>query len=284
MAWDRLHSLVAVLLGACSLHANAQVLSPDARPPASQPVAGVICETIWIERGDAKFACYLARPETRAADKPLPGLILIHEWYGLNDWVKQQAVRFAERGYVALAVDLYRGEVATDGEHAHELMRGLPDERAVADLQAAFDWLSKHEAVRGRANDAAASSKDGSNASKIGAIGWCMGGGFALKLAIAEPRLDAAVICYGRPVTDVEQLKKIKCPLLGIWGATDRGIDVEPFKKALDDAKVKATHHVYPGAGHAFLNENNKRGYNKEQAEKAWKQIDKFLADLLKSS
>ena len=81
---------------------------------------------------------------------------------------------------------------------------------------------------------------------------------------------------------DVKELRKIKGPLLGIWGATDRGIDVEPFKKALNEATVKSTHHIYPGAGHAFLNETNKRGYNKEQAEKAWKEIDQFLKANLK--
>lgn len=221
-------------------------------------------ETVSIKSGDAKVDCYLARP---AGDKAGPGLILIHEWWGLNDWVKKQADRYAEQGYVALAVDLYRGEVAKDADHAHELMRGLPDERAVADLQAAFDYLAKSPATKGR---------------KIGVIGWCMGGGFALKLAIAEPSLACTVMCYGRPVNDVNELKKIKGPLLGIWGANDRGIEVEPFKKALKEAGVKNAHHVYPGAGHAFLNDSNAKAYNKEQSAKAWKEIDGFLESNLR--
>jgi carboxymethylenebutenolidase len=219
---------------------------------------------VTLGAGDAKFSCYLARP---SGDKPAPGIVLIHEWWGLNDWVKKQADRFAEQGYVALAPDLYHGEVATDADHAHELMRGLSDERAVADMKAAFAHLAADKQVKGK---------------RIGVIGWCMGGGFALKLAIAEPKLACTVVCYGKPVTDVEQLKRIKGPLLGIWGETDRGIEVEPFKKALEAAGVKATHHVHPGAGHAFLNENNKRGYNKEQAAKAWKEIDGFLSKTLK--
>jgi carboxymethylenebutenolidase len=216
-------------------------------------------ETITLTQGGVKFSCYVARPDVKAA---APGLILIHEWWGLNDWVRQQADRFAKMGYVAIAPDLYHGEVAKDAEHAHELMRGLTDERAVGDLQEAFKYLTENEATKGK---------------PVGVIGWCMGGGFALRLAIAEPRIAASVVCYGRPVTDVEQLKKIKGPLLGIWGEKDRGIEVEPFKKALEQAKVKAEHHVYPDAGHAFLNETNERGYNKEQAEKAWKEIDRFL-------
>ncbi|HVO32807.1 MAG TPA: dienelactone hydrolase family protein, partial [Elusimicrobiota bacterium] len=221
-------------------------------------------EMVTITSGDARVECYLAKP---AGDKPRPGLIVIHEWYGLNDWVKKQADRFAADGYVVLAVDLYHGEVAKDAEHAHELMRGLPDERAVAALKAAFDYLAKSPATKGR---------------KIGVIGWCMGGGFALKLAIAEPRLACTVMCYGRPVNDVAELKKIKGPLLGIWGATDRGIDMKPFEKALNEAGIKNTQHVYPGAGHAFLNDDNPKAYNKEQAPKAWKEIDGFLKANLK--
>ena len=229
---------------------------------ATQPSGPRILKMTFTS--DAKWSCYVARP---AGETPRPAIILIHEWWGLNDWVKQQAERYAEMGYVAVAPDLYRGEVAGDAEHAHELMRGLTDERAVADLKGVFRWTSSRSFTKGK---------------PIGVLGWCMGGGFALKLAIVEPRVACTVMCYGRPVLEVEQLKKIKGPLLGIWGATDRGIEVEPFKKALADAKVKATHHVYPGAGHAFLNETNKMGYNKEQAGKAWGKIDEFICLHLK--
>lgn len=233
---------------------------PNSPTPTSQPTKFEIkTQSLTLKRGDDRIAVYYATPVTPT---PVPGILLIHEWWGLNDWVKRQADRFAEKGYAAMAVDLYRGEVATDGEHAHELMRGLPDERALADLKAAYADLAMRPEVRGE---------------RKGVIGWCMGGSFALKLAIEEPKLDAAVICYGRPVTDAKLLAQIKCPLLGIWGETDRGIDIEPFKKALTEAKVDATHHVFPGAGHAFLNETNKRGYHKEQAVLAWKVIDDFL-------
>lgn len=237
--------------------------SQDKPAPTKQGEPKITTETITLGTGDAKFTCYVARP---AGDKPGPGLILIHEWWGLNDWIKKRTDRYAAMGYVAIAPDLYHGEVAKDAEHAHELMRGLADERAVSDMKAAFEYLSKHKQVAGK---------------PIGAMGWCMGGGLALKLAIAESHVACTVVCYGKPVTDVDQLKKIKGPLLGIWGATDRGIEVEPFKKALDEAGAKHTHHIYPGAGHAFLNETNKRGYNKEQAEKAWREIDGFLMTCL---
>lgn len=221
-------------------------------------------EMITLTQAGTKFPCYVAQPESKT---PAPGLILIHEWWGLNDWVKQQADKYARQGYVVIAPDLYHGEVAKDAEHAHELMRGLTDERAVGDMKAAFEYLSGLGATKGQ---------------PIGVMGWCMGGGFALRLAIAEPKIAATVVCYGRPVTDLDQLKKIKGPLLGIWGESDRGIEVQPFKDALEKAGVTSAHHIYPGAGHAFLNETNKRGYNKEQAEKAWKEIDAFLKTHLK--
>lgn len=240
-----------------------------AKPEKSDKAAAdtkIKTETVKLSIGDSKFDCYIARP---ADGEPAPGLLLVHEWWGLNDWVKQQADRFAKEGYVAMAPDLYHGEVATDAEHAHELMRGLSDERADGDLKFAFEFLAGHKYTGGK---------------PCGVIGWCMGGGYALRLAIAEPRVAATVVCYGKPVTDEAQLRKIKGPLLGIWGADDRGIDVDAFKQALEKAGTKAEHHIHPKSGHAFLNENNKQGYNKEEAAKAWKEIDAFLAKNLKKA
>src|SRR5713226_2563943 len=127
---------------------------------------------------------YLAVPESTGRH---PAVIVIQEWWGLNDWIRQQADRFAGQGYAALAVDLYRGKVAAAQEEAHELSRGLPTDRAMADLKAGFDFLIKRKDV---------------DPSRIAVIGWCMGGGYALQLAIAEPRIAAAAINYGHLVTD----------------------------------------------------------------------------------
>src|SRR5665213_2648515 len=118
---------------------------------------------------------------------PFPAIVVIHEWMGLNDWVKQQASMFAEHGYVTLAVDLYRGQVATDPEMAHELMRALPQDRGVAYLRSGVAYLKTLKYVK---------------PSRIGAVGWCMGGSFAMQLAIAEPSLRAVAINYGAPETD----------------------------------------------------------------------------------
>ena len=106
---------------------------------------------------------------TPAGKGPFPALMVIHEWWGLNDWVKEQASKLADQGYVTLAVDLYRGKVANNPEEAHEIMRGVPEDRAARDLHAAFDYLASQPNVK----------KD-----RIGSIGWCMGGGYSLDVAL----------------------------------------------------------------------------------------------------
>ncbi len=142
-------SLIVLTAFSSALFAGNDPKAADDRLPkaTTQPSHYEIkTEAIEIDSGRVKIKGYLAKPVT---DRPAPGLLLIHEWYGLNDWVKKQADRFAEKGYVALAVDLYRGDVAADAERAHELMRGLPDERALGDMQAAFRALAMRDEVKG---------------------------------------------------------------------------------------------------------------------------------------
>jgi carboxymethylenebutenolidase len=213
-----------------------------------------------------KAGGYLALPEGKGRH---PALVLVHEWWGLNDWVKQQADRYAEDGYVALAVDLYRGKSTADPGEAHELMRGMPEDRAIADLQAAYNYLVKRSDV---------------DAKRIGSIGWCMGGGYSLALATHEPKLAACVINYGRLVTDPKTIAKIHAPILGNFGGQDRGIppaDVTAFNNALLKAGKKADIKIYDNAGHAFMNPNNKQGYVAEDAQDAQKRIDAFFASKL---
>jgi carboxymethylenebutenolidase len=203
---------------------------------------------------------------TPAAKGPFPAIVVIHEWWGLNDWVKEQASKLADQGYVTLAIDLYRGKVATTPEMAHEIMRGVPDDRAARDLHAAVEFLKAQPSV----------SKD-----RIGAIGWCMGGGYALNAALNEPSLKAAVINYGHLATDPAQLAKTNASILGIFGGKDRGIpvdDVNKFAAALKKAGKNVEIKIYPDAGHAFENPNNKDGYRAEDAEDAWKRTVAFLA------
>jgi carboxymethylenebutenolidase len=206
---------------------------------------------------------------TPAGKGPFPGLIVIHEYWGLNDWVKEQASKLADQGYAALAIDLYRGKVATTPDMAHEIMRGVPEDRAKRDLHAAFEFLASQPNVK----------KD-----RIGAIGWCMGGGYALDVALQEPALAADVINYGHLATDPAILKNINAPILGLFGGQDHGItpdDVHKFEQAMKQLGKPVEIKIYDDAGHAFENPNNKDGYRAADAADAWKRTVDFLARTL---
>lgn len=198
-----------------------------------------------------------------------PGLIVIHEWWGLNDWIRQQSQQFADQGYVALAVDLFRGQVATDAETAHELTRGVPQDRGVRDLVAAANWLAKQPDV---------------DPNRIGAIGWCWGGGFAAQLAVADPDLKAVVINYGALPTDKSALERIHAKVLGNFGGLDRGItpdDVHAFETAMQALGKPVDAKIYPDAGHAFENPNNAGGYKPMDAQDAEHRSSEFLREQL---
>ncbi len=201
---------------------------------------------------------------------PFPALVVIHEWWGLVPWVKEQAAKLADQGYVTLAVDLYRGKATDSPEVAHELMRGLPEDRANRDLLAAVAYLKSRKDVK---------------ADKIGSIGWCMGGGYSLDLAIADPTLAADVINYGHLATDSARIRQIHAPILGLFGAQDQGIppaDVRKFEQDVRQMGKKIDVVIYPDAGHAFENPNNHAGYRPQDAADAWQRTVKFLAATLK--
>ncbi|HXA76601.1 MAG TPA: dienelactone hydrolase family protein [Candidatus Acidoferrales bacterium] len=219
-------------------------------------------ETVQFPNGTGAVSGFLAVP-----DKPgrYPALVVIHEWWGLTDWVKEQTQKLAEQGYIALAVDLYRGKVTADPEVAHELMRGLPQDRAVSDLKAAFAYLGTRKDV---------------DRDHIGSIGWCMGGGFSLQLAIHEPRLAACVVNYGALPTDPNDIQQIGAPILGSFGADDRGItpsDVQAFEKTMRGMNRRIDVKIYDGAGHGFENSTNTAGYRPEAAADAWARTVAFL-------
>jgi carboxymethylenebutenolidase len=225
-------------------------------------------QTVSFKSGDEQASGLLVTPEGKG---PFPATVVIQEWWGLNDWVKDQARALAKEGYVALAVDLYRGKVATTQEDAHQLMMGTPPDRALRDLRGAFAWLQARPDVR----------KD-----RVGSIGWCMGGRYSLQLATVEPKLAAAVAYYGAPPTDTAAIAAIRAPVLGSFGAEDKGPTPEQalaFERAMKKAGKTIDVKVYPGAGHAFANVNNPwGGYRKEAAEDAWARTVAFLAKHLK--
>ncbi len=200
---------------------------------------------------------------------PHPALIVIHEWWGLNDWIKQEAAGYAGKGYVALAVDLYRGQVATTPELAHELSRGLPQDQGVRDLTSALTWLKTRKDVDPR---------------RIGAVGWCMGGGFAIQLAVAAPTLKAVAVNYGALPTDKDALERIHAQVLGNFGRQDRGItpdSVHAFAAAMQSLGKPVDAKIYPDAGHAFENPNNTGGYRPADAADALARVDRFFAQTL---
>ena len=224
-------------------------------------------ENVQYKSGDETVTGYLALPESAGRH---PAVVVIQEWWGLNDWVKEQAQKIAKQGYVALAPDLYRGKVAYDPSVAHELARGMPQDRALRDLKAAFDYLASRPDV---------------NKNKIGSIGWCMGGGLSLQLAVHEPRLAACVVNYGAMPTDPTDIEKIQAPVVGNFGAEDRGIpraSVETFENAMKAANKTIDAKIYDGAGHAFENPNNKLGYREAAAADAWARTLGFLNKTLK--
>lgn len=223
-------------------------------------------QAVTFPSGDATAQGVLYLPQ---GPGPHPALIVIHEWWGLNDWIKQEAAGYAAKGYVALAVDLYRGKVATTPDLAHELSRGLPQDQGVRDLTAAIIWLQNRKDVK----------RD-----RIGAVGWCMGGGYALQLAIASPALRAVAVNYGSLATDKAALAQIHAAVLGNFGGQDHGIPpdaVHVFEAAMQSLGKPVDAKIYPQAGHAFENPNNQAGYRPEDAADALARIDRFFAEKL---
>jgi carboxymethylenebutenolidase len=174
-------------------------------------------------------------------------------------------------GYVAIAPDLYHAPATDNPSVAGQLMKGLPQDRALRDLKTCVDELANNPKV----------IKD-----KIGSVGWCMGGGLSISAALNDPRIHACVICYGRSASNAESLKALQAPVLGIFGKQDQGIpvgSVRQLEAALKEAgKTVDGIHLYP-AGHGFMRPDNGPGkpndaYHEESAKDAWKQIDAFFA------
>jgi carboxymethylenebutenolidase len=224
-------------------------------------------KSVSYPSGTEKVTGYLALPEGAGRK---PAIVVIQEWWGLNDFIRGKADDFARKGYVALAVDLYRGKVATDPDTAHQLMRGLPEDRAMRDLKAAFDYLR---------------SRDDVEATRIGSVGWCMGGGYSLALALAEPKLAGTVIYYGRLVTDDAAIQKLAVPLLGNFGGQDKGIPPESVREFESKAKAagkSVDFKIYPDAGHGFASSKDPGTFRAADAKEADARADAFFEKVLK--
>jgi len=251
---------------------SAAVLLLASAVPALAADKNVKTSDITIKSGDEEIKAFLAEPEGKG---PYPAIVVIQEWWGLTDWIKDNAKRLAAQGYVTLAPDLYRGKVAEDMKTASELRKGMPQDRALRDLKAAVDTLV---------------AKDNVNKERLGSIGWCMGGGYSLQLALHDKRITACAMCYGPPVTDADMLKPLNATVLGIFGEEDRGIPpatVEKFETALKNAGKKVEAIKEFKAGHGFMRPGNPGSknpvYREAEAKRAWQDIDRFFAKTLQS-
>lgn len=205
---------------------------------------------------------FLALPRDSS---PHRAIIAIHEWWGLTTWVKSQASNLARNGYVVLALDLYHGKVTSISSQARKLKRNLPLDQAIGEMKAAFTYLACRADV---------------DPKRIGALGWSMGGGLALQLAIHESRLAACVVNYGALATKLADIEKINASTLGIFGALDRGIPpnkVRAFEKRMNAAKKLVEITIYEGAGHAFENPTNILQFRPKAATDAWLRTLTFL-------
>ena len=243
-------------------HANDSTSpSPAARTAPARPV---ISENLpYAEIGDELVYGYFVAPADMF--EPLPAVIMIHEWWGLNDNIRAMADRLAAEGYIVLAVDLSGGKVATNAAEARQYMLNIVEdpELANSNIKSAYEFVS---ATAG--------------APKIGSVGWCFGGGWSLNTAQLFPdELDAAVIYYGKVTDDEDKLRPVNTPILGLFGGEDKGIkvaSVEAFGAALSRLRKKHEIHVYPGVGHAFANPTGDN-YNEAAATDAWRRTLEFF-------
>jgi len=250
-------------------HAGDRPVAGAAAELWEPPPGGVVTRRVtYATLGDRQVTGYLARPSGETTGHP--GIIVIHEWWGLNDNVETMARMLAHEGYAALAVDVYGGESADGPDGARALMQKVMDDPAPAkdNLRQAHAYLTETL-----------------EAPRTGVIGWCFGGGWSLQTALMLPELDAAVMYYGRVVTDPEELKALEAPLLGLFGGEDQGIPVAGVREmeaALETLGKDTTIVVYPGAGHAFANPSGTR-YQPEAAKDAWEKTTAFFAEHLKA-
>jgi carboxymethylenebutenolidase len=225
-------------------------------------------ELAYGESARNNLVGFLAMPQDAA--EPLPGIIVIHEGWGLNDNIKAMTRRLAGEGYVALAVDLYGGVTAETPDAAQALMAAVVAEPDTVrnNLRQAYDYLEKYAL-----------------APRIASIGWCLGGGYSLQTALDYPgELDATVMYYGQPETDRDRLATLNVPLLGFFGAEDSSIpvrDVQEFRATLADLGKTAEVLIVPGVGHAFANPSG-GNYDGRAANEAWDTARAFLERHLK--
>lgn len=270
---NRNTTLIAILLVAAALAASFSLLRPKPPVPPQAPTPPAAegettnAQMLDHEGGyptiveDVQYADGVTGTYARPDDfHDFPGVVMIHEWWGLNGQIKDMARQLASEGYEVLAVDLF-GTVATSTAQAQAQVAGLDQEKALANLRAAAEYLRAQ------------------GAPKVASLGWCFGGGQSLRLALSGAPLDATVIYYGQLVTESASLTPITWPVLGVFGDKDQAVPVESakaFAAALNEAGVRNEIYIYPDVGHAFANPSG-ANYAPDATADAWAKTLAFL-------
>ncbi len=252
-----------ILLGGAAVAVGAAAAC--ASRAAGRPLDPVTTHGEWVQipRGADSVRAYVAYPErkTRA-----PAVIIIHEIFGLTDWEPTVADRLAAQGYVAIVPDLLSsrwGRSPASADSGRKLVAQLRPDDVTADLDAAYAWVNALPAV----------ARD-----RIGVIGFCWGGGQSFRYATDNPRLKAAVVCYGPP-PDSAALARIRAPVLGVYGEQDARIDqtIPEVSARMAALGRSYAHDIYPGTGHGFL-KPGRQGSDGPQVARAWERIMAFYA------
>jgi carboxymethylenebutenolidase len=218
-------------------------------------------ERVTFQANGHTTAGYLARPSSGSG----PGVIVIQEWWGLVPHIEKVTDRFAAEGFVALAPDLYHGEKAASPDQAGKLMMALSIDHAAKDISGAIDFLL---------------AQTGVTSSKVGTVGFCMGGALSLYAASVNPNVGAAVVFYGGHPSAKPQLENLQAPVLGIWAGKDGFVTpqvVEELDTTLTKLGKRHEFHTYPQADHAFFNDTRPEVHDAAAAADAWQKTLTFL-------
>ena len=252
----------AVLKGAAAVPVAPSLAAVLASPALAEAAASTL-ETVTIETPSGRsVSASLALPRTA----PAPAVMLIHEWWGLNNQIKAVAAEYAAAGYAALAIDLYDGSLTDDPAVARTLVQSVDAQAGAETTTAWIEWLRAHDRTT----------------EKLGTVGWCFGGGWSLNASLAAP-VDATVIYYGNVAKSAAELASLKGPVLGHFATEDQYINqdmVTGFEAAMAEADKPLTVHWYE-ANHAFANPTGAR-YDEEDAQLAWSRTQAFFEANLK--
>jgi len=219
-------------------------------------------QMVEFSNNGGRTSGYLAIPEKGSG----PGVVVIQEWWGLVDHIKNVCNRFAGEGYVALAPDLYHGQSAKSPDEAGKLMMALRIDETEKDLRGAIQYLLNHDATTGM---------------KVGTIGFCMGGALSLYAASKNPQVGACVVFYGIHPKVKPDLANLQAPVLGIYAERDSSVPpeaVRELERQLKELGKPVEVHIYPNTDHAFFNDQRPDVYNQKAAEDAWRHVNQFFA------